>query len=59
MAKLLTKIVLNESDIKQLVSERYGLDKEKCTMYISYYKGDGREPETLIVTVEGSKAHQN
>lgn len=53
MAKELIKIVLSETDIQQLVSEKWGLDKSTCVLYISYSKGDQREPESLIITVEG------
>jgi len=59
MAKELIKIVLSETDIKELVAEKWGLDSSTCVLHISYWKGDQREPESLVIDVEGQKAKSN
>lgn len=55
MAKILTQIILNEKDIKDLVAERYGLDGTTTTISISHSKGDAREPSYTSITVTGKK----
>jgi alpha-L-fucosidase len=55
MAKILTQIILNEKDIKDLVAERYGLDGTTTTISISHSEGDAREPSYTSITVTGKK----
>lgn len=55
MPKEKIQITFTQEDIKELLCEKYKLDKEKTSLYISYYKGDVREPEYLELTITGNK----
>lgn len=49
------KLVFNEKDLKQLISEKYNLKFESVSMSVSHFKGDAREPEYTSIVVEGVK----
>jgi hypothetical protein len=55
MPKEKIKIEFSEKDLKELVAERYSLRLESCTIHVSHYKGDAREPSYTTVIVEGEK----
>ena len=55
MAKESIVIEMNENDVKELVAEKWGLDPKTCTISISHYKGDNREPQYTSITVKGEK----
>lgn len=59
MAKEITKIVLNESDLKDLIAQKYGLRLDNAKIDIYHYKGDAREPSYTTVTVEGEKLNKS
>ena len=44
-----------KNDVKELVAEKWGLDAKTCTISISHYKGDNREPQYTSITVKGQK----
>jgi hypothetical protein len=55
MAKESIIIELDEKDIKDIVAEKWGLDPKTCTINISHWKGDNREPQYTSITVKGQK----
>jgi len=55
MAKESIVIELDEKDIKDIVAQKWGLDPKTCTINISHWKGDGREPQYTSITVKGQK----
>ena len=55
MAKEYIKIELTESDIKQMVAEKYNLDINRTSISVSHYNGDAREPEYTSIIVTGQK----
>ena len=55
MAKEYIKIELTESDIKQMVAEKYKLDINKTTINVSHYAGDSREPAYTSIVVTGQR----
>ena len=59
MAKESVRIELDEKDIKELVAEKWGLDPRTCTINISHYNGDQREPAYTNITVSGEKSVKN
>lgn len=56
MAKESIVIEMDEKDVKELVAEKWGLDPKTCTISISHYKGDNREPQYTSITVKGQKS---
>jgi hypothetical protein len=56
MAKESVRIELNEKDIKELVAQKWGLDLSSCTISVSHWKGDAREPEYTNIVVTGQKS---
>ena len=56
MAKESVKIELNEKDIKELVAQKWGLDLKSCSVCVSHWKGDAREPEYTSIVVTGQKS---
>ena len=55
MAKEYIKIELTESDIKQMVAEKYKLDINRTTINVSHYAGDAREPAYTSIVVTGQR----
>lgn len=55
MAKEYIKIELTESDIKQLVAEKYKLDINRTTINVSHCAGDAREPAYTSIVVTGQR----
>ena len=55
MAKEYIKIELTESDIKQIVAEKYKLDINRTTINVSHYAGDSREPAYTSIVVTGQR----
>ncbi len=55
MAKEYIRIELTESDIKQMVAEKYKLDINRTTINVSHYAGDAREPAYTSIVVTGQQ----
>jgi len=55
MAKEYIKIELTESDIKQMVAEKYKLDINRTSINVSHYAGDSREPAYTSIVVTGQR----
>jgi hypothetical protein len=55
MAKEYIKIELTEDDIKILVAEKYNLDINRITIYVSHYAGDARDPAYTTIVVTGQR----
>lgn len=55
MAKEYIKIEITESDIKQMVAEKYKLDINRTTINVSHYAGDAREPAYTSIVVTGQR----
>lgn len=49
------RIEFNQTDIKELIAERYGLQLETVKIYINHYKGEAWEPEYTSIIVEGQR----
>jgi hypothetical protein len=57
--KIKTKIELDEKDLKELIAEKFNLNKETTTISINKYNGDGREASYTNIIVEGEKSDNN
>jgi hypothetical protein len=55
MPKEKLKIEFSETDIKELIAEKYNLNKHSTTIRIYQYNGDMREPSYTTITVEGER----
>lgn len=53
MAKITTKIVLNEKDLKEIVAREYNLELSQTTIRIDKFNGDQREPSYTNIIIEG------
>lgn len=51
--KITKKLEFTKEDIKELIAEKYGLDKESATIRVSHYEGDMREASSTTIIVEG------
>lgn len=56
MAKIITKIELNEKDLLALIAEKYNIKLEGARISVYKYDGDAREPSYTTITVEGEKS---
>ena len=55
MPKEKLKIVFSETDIKELVAEKYNLNPDTTTIHIYHYDGDYRDGPYTTITVEGER----
>lgn len=55
MAKIITKIELNEHDLLVLIAEKYKIKLEGARLSVYKYDGDARDPSYTTITVEGAK----
>lgn len=55
MAKIITKIELNEKDLLALIAEKYNINLQGARISVYKYDGDAREPSYTTITVEGEK----
>ena len=53
------KLVLTQSDIKQLVAEKYKLDNNKTTIVVYHNNGDACEPASTLIVVTGQRSDIN
>ena len=56
MAKIITKIELNENDLLLLIAEKYNIKLEGARISVYKYDGGAREPSYTTITVEGEKS---
>ena len=56
MAKIITKIELNENDLLLLIAEKYNIKLEGAKISVYKYDGGAREPSYTTITVEGEKS---
>lgn len=56
MAKIITKIELNEKDLLALIAEKYNLKLQGARISVYHYDGDQRDPSYTTITVEGEKS---
>lgn len=56
MAKIITKIELNEKDLLELIAEKYNIKLKGARISVYKYDGDQRDPSYTTITVEGEKS---
>lgn len=55
MAKIITKIEINEKDLLALIAEKFNLKLQGAKISVQKYDGDPREPSYTTITVEAEK----
>ena len=59
MPKEKIQIEFNENDLKELIAEKYNLNKIGMSLSVTHFAGDQRDPEYTSIKVTAEKLNNN